>query len=118
MCNSTIPAPPGSKTLFSCESTPTMSQPVEGERGQLKVGAHTHPDQIKEKEEEDNANPPLASLNSRHETNGGAALAEPGAELIVWWDEPEDQNQENPMNWSSSRKWVNIIVISVISFLV
>lgn len=96
-----------------------MFQLVEGERGQLKAGANTRPDQIKEKEEEeDNTNPPLASLNSRHEANGGAALAEPGSELIVWWDEPENQNQENPMNWSSRRKWVNIIVISVISFLV
>lgn len=125
VCNSNMPPPPGSKQS-SWESTPTFFELVEIERGQLDVGANIYPDEItekkreaaKEKEEKVNANPRSASLNSKHETNGGAAAAEPGSELIVWWDEPEDQNPENPMNWSSTKKWVNILVISVISFLV
>ncbi|MCJ1343178.1 hypothetical protein MMC31_001370 [Peltigera leucophlebia] len=124
-----MPPPPGSKQS-SWESTPTFFELVEIERGQLDVGANIYPDEItekkreaaKEKEEKVNANPRSASLNSKHETNGGAAPAEPGSEpgseLIVWWDEPEDQNPENPMNWSSTKKWINILVISVISFLV
>ncbi|KAH8658203.1 major facilitator superfamily domain-containing protein [Xylariales sp. PMI_506] len=40
-----------------------------------------------------------------------------GSKFIVWWEEPEDRDPENPMNWSSARKWTNIIVISLISFL-
>ncbi|MCJ1265020.1 hypothetical protein MMC22_004895 [Lobaria immixta] len=99
-----MPPPPGSNQS-SWESTPTCSQLVETEREQLEVGANTHPDEIKEKkrdiaegkEEKVSANPPSSS-NSKHETNGGAAPAEPGSELIVWWDEPEDQDPENPMN--------------------
>lgn len=120
-----MPPPPGSKQS-SWESTPIIFQLVDTERGQLEVGANTYPDEIKEKkrevakekEEKVSANPPSTSLKSKDETNGGAAPAEPGSELIVWWDEPEDQDPENPMNWSSTRKWVNIFVISVISFLV
>lgn len=106
--------------------TPTIFQLVETQGRQLEVGANACPDEIKErksevakeKEEKINANPPSASLNSKRETDGGAAPAEPGSDLIVWWDEPEDQDPENPMNWSSTRKWVNICVISIISFLV
>lgn len=112
-----MPPPPGSKQS-SWESTPTILQLVETERGQLEVGANTHHDEIKEKEEKVSANPRSASLNSKRDNNGGAASAEPGSELIVWWDEPDDHNPENPMNWSSTRKWINIFVISVISFLV
>ncbi|PBP18879.1 hypothetical protein BUE80_DR010404 [Diplocarpon rosae] len=39
-------------------------------------------------------------------------------DLIVGWDEPEDQDPENPMNWSSTKKWLNICTISTISFIV
>ncbi|GKT72669.1 major facilitator superfamily transporter [Colletotrichum tofieldiae] len=38
--------------------------------------------------------------------------------LLVHWDEPEDQDPENPMNWRPAVKWSNILTISVISFLV
>ncbi|OHW97022.1 major facilitator superfamily transporter [Colletotrichum incanum] len=38
--------------------------------------------------------------------------------LTVHWDEPESQDPENPMNWRPVVKWVNILTISVISFLV
>lgn len=80
----------------------------------------------KEKKEEEKINLERLSASSsphpRHEINDDpAAPAEPASELliIVWWDEPEDSNPvENPMNWSSTKKWANILLISVISFLV
>lgn len=121
-----MPPPPGSEqSLWG--STPTISQPLETNKESLEIGANSYPDGskeiqkrevAKEMEEKINVNPLSASLNPRHEINDGAAPAEPGSELIVWWDEPEDRNPENPMNWSSTKKWANILVISVISFLV
>jgi hypothetical protein len=39
-------------------------------------------------------------------------------EYTVWWDEPENLDPSNPMNWSPTLKWANIITLSVISFLV
>jgi hypothetical protein len=62
------------------------------------------------------ANPP--ALSNPREVHGGAAQLEPGTEFLVWWDEPEDQDPENPMNWSPKTKWANILIISVIGFLV
>lgn len=50
---------------------------------------------------------------SSAEPDGGA-----NAMLDVWWAEPEDADPSNPMNWSSRKKWTNILTISVISFLV
>ncbi|EKD13651.1 cycloheximide resistance protein [Drepanopeziza brunnea f. sp. 'multigermtubi' MB_m1] len=41
-----------------------------------------------------------------------------GNEFIVSWNEPEDQDPENPLNWSSAKKWLNICTIAVISFIV
>lgn len=99
-------------------STPTNFQLVDTERGQLEIAANKYPGEIKENEEKVSADPSSSSSNSKHETNGGTAPAEPHSEFIVWWDEPEDQDPENPLNWSSARKWVNICSISVISFLV
>lgn len=120
--------PPGSEQS-SWGSTPTISQLVETEKEELlEVGASTYSDDgskekkrevAKEKEEKINVNSLSAPSNPRrHEIKDGPAPAEPGSELIVWWDEPLDQNPENPMNWSSTKKWANILVISVISFLV
>lgn len=133
------PPPPGSEKS-SWGSTPTISQLAETDKVQpLEVGANTYSDgskeekkrevAAKEKEEKININPLSApsssssSSNPQHEIiNDGPpapAPAEPaGSEFIVWWDEPEDQNRENPMNWSSTKKWANILVISIISFLV
>lgn len=123
--NSSMPPSPGSEKS-SWGSTPTISQLIETGKEQLEVGANIYSDgskekkrePAKEKEEKINANPLSASSNPSHEINDGPAPAEPGSELIVWWDGPEDQNPENPMNWSSTKKWANILVISVISFLV
>lgn len=127
MRNSSMPPPPGSEKS-SWGSTPTISHLVETDKEQLEVGANIYSDGskekkrevAKEKEEKINVNALSASSNPRHEINEGPAPAEPGSgsELIVWWDGPEDQNPENPMNWSSTKKWANILVISVISFLV
>ncbi|KAF2691686.1 MFS general substrate transporter [Lentithecium fluviatile CBS 122367] len=46
------------------------------------------------------------------------AIPTPPPELIVWWNEPEDEDPKNPMNWSPTVKWANVLVLSVISFLV
>lgn len=66
---------------------------------------------------------PIAEIGSvpltrSYATDLGVTHSTVVSELLVWWDEPEDQDPDNPMNWSSTRKWINIITISVISFLV
>lgn len=33
-------------------------------------------------------------------------------EDVVWWDEPVDQDQSNPMNWSGKKKLGNIAILS------
>ena len=73
---------------------------------------------VKEKEENLGVDSFLGSSNSQNNNNGGTARPELGSELIVSWDEPEDQDPENPLNWSLTKKWTNILTISVISFLV
>lgn len=35
----------------------------------------------------------------------------------VWWDEPADQDPQNPMAWSSGRRWGIVATISFLSFL-
>jgi hypothetical protein len=92
---------------------------METGRGPLGVGVNRSisNEEITEKNGEDSTSIP-ATRNSNHESNPRTALTEPFSDLIVWWDEPEDQCPENPMNWSSSKKWMNILVISLISFLV
>lgn len=35
----------------------------------------------------------------------------------VGWNEPADQDPENPMNWSTRRKWSIIGLLSFITFL-
>lgn len=37
--------------------------------------------------------------------------------IIVGWEEPADQDPENPMNWSTGRKWGIIGVLSFLTFL-
>ena len=59
--------------------------------------------------------PPVS--NSKEESSK-TIPSDPDSDLIVWWDEPEGRDPKNPMNWSSKAKWVNIVTISVISFLV
>lgn len=38
-------------------------------------------------------------------------------EFDVFWNEPADQDPENPMSWSMGRKWGIIATISFITFL-
>ncbi len=61
---------------------------------------------------------PLTSLCEILKPTSGLARAEHGSEFIIWWNEPEDRDRENPMNWSEGKKWVNICTISVITFVV
>ncbi|KAJ9142407.1 MFS general substrate transporter [Pleurostoma richardsiae] len=37
--------------------------------------------------------------------------------FLVTWAEPADQDPENPMSWSSTRKWMTIGILSFITFL-
>lgn len=50
------------------------------------------------------------------EGEGGKA-GEKSSEFDVWWNEPADQDLENPMNWTNKKKWSNIGVMSCITFL-
>lgn len=47
-----------------------------------------------------------------------AAPTPPALEFIVGWDEPETEDPNNPMNWSPWVKWANILILSVVGFLV
>ncbi|KAK6580132.1 hypothetical protein PZA11_007154 [Diplocarpon coronariae] len=74
-------------------------------------------------QEEISANTEIASPTSHMKsTILGSLHRDASSELehdfIVGWQEPEDQDPENPMNWSSTKKWVNICTISTISFIV
>lgn len=37
--------------------------------------------------------------------------------ISVFWEEPANQDPENPMNWSDGRKWGIIGILSLLSFL-
>lgn len=106
--------PPVDSKRSSWESTPTALQQGDPEKGHVEESFSLFVDEANEGNEDNGANP-LPSLNSRNETDGDIST-ELDSELIVWWDGPEDL--ENPMNWSSTWKWVNICVISLISFIV
>ncbi|KAF6814490.1 major facilitator superfamily transporter [Colletotrichum sojae] len=58
------------------------------------------------------------SASSKTENSVAPDGFDPGAEIIVHWNEPEDCDPENPMNWSPLIKWTHVLTISVISFLV
>ena len=110
------------------ECTPELfpRSEAETEIEQLEIGAARGSYEAKEKKRKAvgpddggaDQNFSSAPFNTKRETSGDDAQREPGAEFIVWWDEPIDQDPENPMNWSLSKKWVNILTISTISFLV
>ncbi len=36
---------------------------------------------------------------------------------VVWWDEPVDQDPENPMNWGAGRKLGTIAILGFITFI-
>lgn len=39
------------------------------------------------------------------------------ADLVVFWDEPADQDPANPLNWSARRRWSVVAMVSFITFL-
>ncbi|RDW87742.1 hypothetical protein BP5796_03436 [Coleophoma crateriformis] len=59
----------------------------------------------------------IPSSGSRHEQGPGNETMGYD-EFEVWWEKPEDQDPENPMNWPDRRKWMNILAMSGITFLV
>jgi hypothetical protein len=94
--------------------TPPLS---ETESGRLEIGANTYTGPEKGRAA-NSSSELLASKDERTDTGRVAQPDEAGSSLVVGWTEPEDQDPENPRNWSSMKKWVNILTISVISFLV
>jgi len=50
---------------------------------------------------------------STAETNEDTS--EPPDPNIIWWDSPTDH--QNPMNWSWTKKWGTIMIVSAITFL-
>lgn len=46
-----------------------------------------------------------------------AASSDPPSPYSVWWEEPHDQDPENPENWSTKRKWSIITVLSIMTLL-
>ncbi|KPM38567.1 putative transporter [Neonectria ditissima] len=51
--------------------------------------------------------PEIEESNSSHETDN----------FKVTWEHPSDQDPENPMNWTTGRKWSIIGILSFITFL-
>ncbi|KAF1982316.1 membrane transporter [Aulographum hederae CBS 113979] len=48
---------------------------------------------------------------------GCLSAPEPADPNIVFWDEPADQDPQNPMNWSAKMKWGNIALLSTLSLI-
>ncbi|PIB01378.1 putative transporter [Cercospora beticola] len=53
----------------------------------------------------------------RNASLDGDAAATARDEFEVWWEEPADQDPENPLNWTNTRKIITIITISFVTFL-
>ncbi|KAI1848736.1 hypothetical protein JX266_005595 [Neoarthrinium moseri] len=106
--------PLSSSRTASWESVPALAQAPEAISDDSEKGV----DAIYTRNDESTGGgSQLPLFSGKPETSDDAQL-QSEAEFIVWWDEPEDQDPSNPMNWSSTRKWINILTISVISFLV
>lgn len=46
-----------------------------------------------------------------------ATTPEANDSFVVWWQEPANEDPENPMNWSGRHKWSIISMLSFITFL-
>lgn len=59
--------------------------------------------------------------NGSQDTENTIMASESGNEndhcFIVGWEDPVDKDPENPMNWSSGRKWGIIGILSFLTFL-
>ena len=52
------------------------------------------------------------------EEGGDAGAANSKEEnFLVWWEEPAEQDSENPMNWTNARKWGIVANLSFLTFL-
>lgn len=64
---------------------------------------------------------PSNMAKSESDLEGATAASspeqDPDQSLSVWWDEPAEQDPENPLNWSTGRKWGIIATLSVFAFL-
>ena len=112
-----MPHQPGA-SRSSSENMPNLSYEAHPETGpqQLEAGEIT---ELDEKERGSGTNTPSALLPPKDdEATSENVHPEPGSEFVVWWNEPADQDPKNPLNWSSKKKWLNIMTISLISFLV
>lgn len=36
---------------------------------------------------------------------------------VVDWEQPENEDPNNPQNWSSAKKWLNVAIVSYICFI-
>lgn len=61
--------------------------------------------------------PPASSLGIGTDDTGADDTGT-GATIDVWWEDPEQDNPANPLNWPNRKKWLNILTISVIAFFV
>jgi hypothetical protein len=65
-----------------------------------------------------NQKPHSLTKTKNEESAADSASVPAEASIIeVYWEEPIDQDPANPMNWPSARKWMNIGVLSSITFL-
>jgi hypothetical protein len=112
---STMPPTPGSEHHL-WESMVTILQQEDIDRDQLGIESKVIFGTMEKKKESFEETD--ESLKTHGNPSSGVQIVEPSSDIVVWWDEPEDQDPENPMNWSSTKKWFNICTISVISFIV
>ncbi|EHA51706.1 hypothetical protein MGG_07595 [Pyricularia oryzae 70-15] len=61
--------------------------------------------------------PPASSLGIGTDDTGADDTGT-GATIDVWWEDPEQDDPANPLNWPNRKKWLNILTISVIAFFV
>ncbi|CAG8960000.1 hypothetical protein HYFRA_00013188 [Hymenoscyphus fraxineus] len=72
---------------------------------------------------DDKRNPYNTEQNDRapmdiHQRRQSSIILKEDKEFIVWWDEPADQDPQNPMNWPARKKWLNIGVLAFIGFII
>jgi len=68
--------------------------------------------------ESSDASPPVAPFSLEKQAPSTHTPGQDSPEIPVWWDEPETEDPANPLNWSSRTRWLNILTVSFISFLV
>ena len=75
-------------------------------------------DSIEKDEEKGDFNVSSSSLNSDPSSARTAEDNEHLESFVVDWNPSAGSDPANPMNWSPTKKWSNILTISTISFLV